>query len=44
MADIPGWQWSATDSAVAIRKASISTVEAVEQRMGILAHQIWSYT
>ncbi len=44
MADIPGWQWSATDKAVATRKGSISTVEAVEQRMGILAHQIWSYT
>ena len=44
MANIPGWQRSATDKAVATRKASISTVEAVEQRMGILAHQIWSYT
>ena len=39
MADIPGWQWSATDKAVATRKGSISTVEAVEQRMDILAHQ-----
>ncbi len=44
MADVPGWQWSATDKAVAIRKGSISTAEAVEKRMGILGQQIWSYT
>ncbi len=44
MADVPGWQWSATDKAVVIRKGSISTAEAVKKRTGTLGQQTWSYT